>query len=396
MNFDFTDEQNLLRSTLQDFLHDHYAFEARRAAIASDAGWRRDVWRALASDLGLLSVTVPERMGGFGGGAVETMIVMEELGSSLFVEPFLETCVMASGVLTRIGGSTADALIAEITAGEAIVSCAWLEDGTSHQRGGNSCRLSNVTTRAYRQASGGWRLCGRKTVVMAAPWASKLLVSARTSGATGDAAGISLFIVDKAAAGISTIDYATIDGRRASDIVFENIELPPDALLGNDGDALPMLEQIVDEAIAAICAEGVGVLKKMHSDTTDYLQQRRQFGQPLASFQALQHRMVDMYLQLEMAASSMYLVTLSLADAAPDRARAASAAKVTMAKACRFIGQNAVQLHGAMGMTDELPLSHYFKRATTLEHEFGSVDFHLARHASLEASRHRVGSSKHR
>lgn len=388
MNFDFTEEQNLLRSALQAFLQDHYTFEARRAAIVSDAGWRRDVWRALASDLGLLSVTLPERMGGFGGGAVERMIVMEELGSALFVEPFLETCVMASGVLTRVGGSAADALIADIAAGEAVVACAWLEDGTGHRLGGSGYRLSNVATRAHRQAGGSWRLDGRKTVVMAAPWAWKLLVSARTSGAAGDATGISLFVVDKAATGVSTIDYATIDGRRASDVVFENVELPADALLGNDGDALPMLEQIVDEAIAAICAEGVGVLKKMHADTSDYMRQRRQFGQPLASFQALQHRMVDMYLQLEMATSSMYLATLSLADAAPERARAASAAKVTIARACRFIGQNAVQLHGAMGMTDELPLSHYFKRATTLEHEFGSVDFHLARHAGLESSRH--------
>jgi alkylation response protein AidB-like acyl-CoA dehydrogenase len=388
MNFDFTEEQNLLRSTLQDFLRDHYAFDARRAAIESDAGWRRDVWRALASDLGLLSVTLPERAGGFGGGAVETMIVMEELGSVLFVEPFLETCVMASGVLTRVGGSVADALIADIAAGESVVACAWLENGTGHRLGGSGYRLSNVATRARRQAGGGWRLNGRKTVVMAAPWAAKLLVSARTSGDAGDAAGISLFVVEKAAAGVSTIDYATIDGRRASDVVFENVELPADALLGHDGDALPILEQVGDEAIAAICAEGVGVLKKMHADTADYMRQRRQFGQPLASFQALQHRMVDMYLQLEMATSSMYLAALSLADAAPERARAASAAKVTVAKACRFIGQNAVQLHGAMGMTDELPLSHYFKRTTTLEHEFGSVDFHLARHASFESSRH--------
>lgn len=388
MNFDFTEEQTLLRSTLQAFLRDHYAFDARRAAIESEAGWRRDVWRALADDLGLLSVTLPERAGGFGGGAVETMIVMEELGSALFIEPFLETCVMAAGVLTRVGGSAADALLADIAAGEAVVACAWLESGADHRFGGNSYRPSTVATQARRNASGGWRLDGRKTVVMAAPWASKLLVSARTSGAAGDTAGISLFVVDKAALGVSTTDYATIDGRRASDIVFEKVELPADALLGHDGEALPILEQISDEAIAAICAEAVGVLKKMHADTVDYMQQRRQFGRPLASFQALQHRMVDMYLQLEMATSSMYLAALSMADVAPERARAASAAKVTVAKACRFIGQNAVQLHGAMGMTDELPLSHYFKRATTLEHEFGCVDFHLARHASFESLRH--------
>jgi alkylation response protein AidB-like acyl-CoA dehydrogenase len=156
-------------------------------------------------------------------------------------------------------------------------------------------------------------------------------------------------------------------------------------MLGDDGNALPILEQVGDEAIAAICAEAVGVLKAMHADTASYLQQRRQFGQSLASFQVLQHRMVDMYLQLEMATSAMYLATLSLTEAATERAYAASAAKVTIAKACRFIGQNSVQLHGAMGMTDELPLSHYFKRTVTLENEFGGVDFHLARHARLES-----------
>ena len=388
MNFDFTEEQNLLRGTLQAFLRDHYTFEARRAAIESHAGWRDETWRALATDLGLLSVALPEHAGGFGGGAVETMIVMEELGSVLFVEPFLESCVMASGVLTRVGGSVADALIADISSGESIVACAWMESGADHRLGGSRYRLSNVATRARREASGGWRLDGRKTVVMAAPWASKLIVSARTSGAPGDAAGISLFVVDKAAAGVSATDYATIDGRRASDIAFENVELPIDALLGNDGDALPILEQVGDEAIAAVCAEAVGVLKRMYADTAEYMRQRRQFGQPLASFQALQHRMVDMYLQLEMATSAMYLAALTLTEAAPERARAASAAKVTIARACRFIGQNAVQLHGAMGMTDELPLSHYFKRATTLEYEFGSVDFHLARHALIESPRH--------
>ncbi|MBP0593293.1 acyl-CoA dehydrogenase family protein [Paraburkholderia sp. LEh10] len=380
MNFDFTEEQNLLRRTLQSFLHDHYAFEARRDATLSDAGWRRDMWRALAQDLGLLAVTLPEQAGGFGGGAVETMIVMEELGSVIFVEPFLETCVMASGVLKRVGGALANAVLADIAAGESVIACAWFEGGTGY-------RLSNVATRARRQVGGGWRLDGRKTVVMAAPWASKLLVTARTSGATGDHDSISLFLVDKDAAGVSMIDYPTIDGRRASDIVFDNVELSPDALLGDDGASLPLVEQVGDEAIAAICAEAVGVLKRMQADTVSYTQERRQFGQALASFQALQHRMVDMYLQVEMAISAMYLATLSLADATSDRARAVSAAKVTIAKACRFVGQNAVQLHGAMGMTDELPLGHYFKRATTLENEFGSVDFHLARHARLEALR---------
>lgn len=381
MNFEFTEAQNLLRGTLQSFLRDHYAFEARRDATLSEAGWRHDIWRALAQDLGLLAVTLPEHAGGFGGSAVETMIVMEELGSTLFVEPFLETCVMAAGVFRRIGGPLAEAEMASIAQGDSIVACAWNESTAGF-------RLSNVATRAQRQPGGAWRLDGRKSMVMAAPWASKLLVTARTAGARDDDDGISLFLIDKNAAGVSTIEYATIDGRRASDIVFDGVELPAAALLGNEGEALPLVEQVGDEAIAAICAEAVGVLQRMHADTVSYTTERRQFGQPLSSFQAVQHRMVDMYLQLEMAISAMYLATLSLENAPSERARATSAAKVTIANACRFIGQNAVQLHGAMGMTDELPLGHYFKRAVALEHEFGGVDFHLARHARLEALQH--------
>ncbi|WP_321938196.1 acyl-CoA dehydrogenase [Paraburkholderia sp. J8-2] len=379
MNFDFTQEQTLLRDALQSFLQDHYTFEARRRAVLSEAGWRRDIWQTLGRDLGVLGVALPERVGGFGGGAVETMIVMEELGSVLFVEPFLETCVMAAGALARSGGPAADAALERIAAGEVVYACGWDEAGAGRA-------LAHIHTRARRNAHGGWRLDGAKQVVMAAPWATQLLIAARTSGGRGDAAGLSLFLVDKNASGVATHDYATIDGRWASDLVFEGVDLPVDALLGEEGAALAVLEAVRDAAIAAVCAEAVGVLKKLHGDTLDYTRQRKQFGQPIASFQALQHRMVDMYLQVELANSAMYLAALSLDKPVAERQRATSAAKVTMAKACRFVGQNAVQLHGAMGMTDELALGHYFKRATVLENEFGGADHHLARHARLTAA----------
>ena len=379
MNFDFTEEQTLLRDALQSFLRDHYTFDARRRAVLSDTGWRREIWQMLGRDLGVLGVAVPERAGGFGGGAVETMIVMEELGSALFVEPFLETCVMAGGALARLGGQVADAALASIAAGEAVFACGWEEADT----GGAFARIN---TRARRNAQGGWRLDGAKQLVMAAPWATQLLIAARTAGARDDEAGLSLFVVDKHAAGITSRDYATIDGRWASDLVFEGVELGADALLGEEGGALAVLEASRDAAIAALCAEGVGVLRKLHGDTLDYTRERKQFGQPIARFQALQHRMVDMYLQVELASSAMYLAALSLDKSVAERQRATSAAKVTVAKACRFVGQNAVQLHGAMGMTDELALGHYFKRATVIESEFGSVDHHLARHARLVAN----------
>jgi alkylation response protein AidB-like acyl-CoA dehydrogenase len=378
MNFDLTNEQTMLRDTLQAFLRDHYTFEARRRAVLSDAGWRREIWQMLGRDLGLLGVALPERVGGFGGGAVETMIVMEELGSVLFVEPFLETCVMAAGALARLGGAAADDALARIVAGDAVIACGWeeIESGEAFE---------HISTHARRDAHGGWRLDGAKQVVMAAPWATQLLVAARTSGTSGEAAGLSLFLVDKNAPGVASQDYATIDGRWASDLVFEGVELAADALLGDEGQALGVLEAVRDAAIAAICAEGVGVLKRLHGDTVEYTRQRKQFGQPVASFQALQHRMVDMYLQVELANSAMYLAALSLDKPVAERQRATSAAKVTLAKACRFVGQNAVQLHGAMGMTDELALGHYFKRATVLEQEFGGADHHLARHARLAA-----------
>ncbi|WP_322095052.1 acyl-CoA dehydrogenase family protein [Paraburkholderia bannensis] len=379
MDFEFTQEQTLLRDALQSYLRDHYTFEARRRAVLSDAGWRREVWQTLGRDLGVLGVAVPERAGGFGGGAVETMIVMEELGAVLFVEPFLETCVMAAGALARIGGEVADEALARIATGDAVFACGWEEAATG-------ASLARIETRARRHAQGGWRLDGAKQVVMAAPWATQLLVAARTSGARGDDAGISLFLVDKHGRGVATRDYATIDGRWASDLVFDGVDVSAHALLGEEGGALALLEAVRDATIAAVCAEGVGVLKKLLGDTVDYTRERKQFGQPIARFQALQHRMVDMYLQVELAQSAMYLAALSLDEPAAQRQRATSAAKVSVSKACRFVGQNAVQLHGAMGMTDELALGHYFKRATVIESAFGGVDHHLARHARLTAS----------
>jgi alkylation response protein AidB-like acyl-CoA dehydrogenase len=197
------------------------------------------------------------------------------------------------------------------------------------------------------------------------------LVTARTSGISGERDGVSLFLVDKSTSGVTTSDYPTLDGRRASDVVFKSFHLPGDCLLGDEGRAITVIEQVADEALAAMGAEAVG-LSRLHEDTVGYTRQRRQFGQPIAGFQVLQHRMVDMYMEIEMARSATYLATLSLSHPAPERAPAASAAKVTVARARRFVGQNAVQLHGAMGMTDELAVSHYFKRATVLEREFGS------------------------
>lgn len=378
MDFSFTEEQQLLRSTLQGFLQDRYSFAARREAITSARGWMPQLWKSLGVELGILGLAFPERVGGLESDPVSTLVVMEELGRALVVEPYLETVVVCGGLLRRSGGELADRMLSSIAASDAVLAFAWAEPQGRYN-------FAAVKTSAVRDGAG-WCLNGSKAVVIAVPWASHLLVSARTYGSSGERAGISLFLVDKTTPGVSVTEYPTVDGRRAGDVIFDNVHLPAEALLGVEGDALEQIEQVGDEAISALCAEALGVTSRLLEDTVAYTKQRRQFGQPIANFQALQHRMVDMYMHIEMARSATYLATMKLHATPVERALAASTAKVTVSNACRFVGQNAVQLHGGMGMTDELAVSHYFKRATIIENEFGTADFHLARHVMLSRS----------
>lgn len=377
MNFEFSEEQNQLRDSLRSYLAKEVAFAARTRISRSEPGWSSDIWRDFADRLGILGATIGTSAGGQGGGAVDAMLIMEELGECLAPVPFLETAIIGATLLERSGGRASE--LASIVTGDARYALAWGEPGGRY----DPC---HVDTRAVRTEKG-WILSGTKSVVAGAPWATHLLVTARTGGATRDRAGISLFLIDAEHPQLRKSAYPTIDGRRAADIEFDGAEIDRGALLGIEGEAIDTVEFAYDAAIAAIGAEAIGVMRRLVQDTIDYCRTRRQFGQPLSDFQALQHRMVDMFMQLEMATSAVYLATLNL-DAAPvDRAKACSAAKVTVGQACRFIGQNAVQLHGGMGMTDELPIGHYFKRATVIESEFGSVDYHLARYSAL--SQHR-------
>lgn len=377
MDFALNHEQQMLRDNLQTLLRQHYGFSSRQAALHAPSGWRAELWRQFA-ELGLLGAAIPERAGGLGGGPAETMIIMRELGAALVLEPFLETCAIAAGLLARADSPHADEALRSIVQGLSVIAPAWAEVTTRYG-------FEHVATQAERKADA-WMLNGRKCMVVAAPWADRLLVSARIDGADADRMGISLFLVDRSAAGVTLIEYPTMDGRRAADVILDSVRVGPEALIGEAGAALPSLERAGDEAIAAIAAEAVGILKRMLADTIDYTKQRKQFGQAIASFQVLQHRMVDMHLQLEMAESASYRATLTL-DAEPkERMLAASAAKVTIAEACRFVSQNAVQLHGGVGMTEELALGSYFKRAMMIVNEFGSIDHHLARHARLEAA----------
>jgi alkylation response protein AidB-like acyl-CoA dehydrogenase len=293
------------------------------------------------------------------------------------VEPYVDTAVVAAGLLRRAGGGAASELLEKIVSGSAIVTVA----ATEPVSGEHWPDVSNVARRDGDQ----WVLAGSKIVSASAPLASHVLITARTSGEPGDEDGISLFLVEIASAtsGIDLQNYRTIDDRRASDIVLDSLRLPAASLLGDQGGAWPSLAQARDEGAAAICAEAVGCMRKVLADTVEYCKQRQQFGQPISSFQVLQHRMVDMYMEVEQSAAAVHLAVLNLAADDATRARAVSAAKATVGRAARFVGQQAVQLHGGMGMTEELAIGHYFKRLTAIQFEFGSTDFHVSRYAQL-------------
>ena len=375
MDFSFTDEQSMLRDTVASYLADNYSFDQRRAALKAEPGWRPDVWKAFADELGILGAAFSEEQGGLGGGYTENMVVMEELGKSLVVEPYLQTVVIGGGFLKHGKPAGADELIGKIIAGESIIAFAYAEPQGRYN-------WADLKTSAKKDGSG-YVLNGHKAVVIGAPYATHFIVTARTAGGQREAEGVSVFIVEKSAKGVTTRDYPTVDGFRASEVYFENVSVGAEALVGPEGQSLPLVEQVIDEAVGATCAEACGVLRRLHEGTLEYTKQRKQFGQPISSFQVLQHRMVDMFIQLEQSVSMTYMATIKLEDPAEERAKAVSAAKVQLGKACKFVGQNAIQLHGGMGMTDEMAIGHYFKRATMIEGAFGSTDHYLARYEAL-------------
>ena len=373
MDFSFTEEQNLLRNSVQKFVQNDYGFDARRAIIKSETGWKKENWATFA-ELGLLAAPFSEDHGGLGGGPIETMIIMEEFGRGLVVEPFLGTVVLGGGFL-RHGGSKAqqEQYIPQIIEGKRVLAFAFAEPQGRYN-------LADLAVTA-KKSGAGYTLNGHKAVVIGAPWADTLIVTARTAGGQRDAKGVSVFIVDKKAKGISCRDYPTVDGLRASEITFENVSVGADAVIGQLDNGLPLVERVVDEGIAALSAEAIGAMKVLNDTTVEYCKTRKQFGVPIGKFQVLQHRMVDMFMNYEQSVSITYMVTLKLNESEEERRKAASAAKVQIGKAGRFIGQQAVQLHGGMGMTDELNVGHYFKRLTMIDTMFGNVDHHLKRYS---------------
>lgn len=373
MDFNTTDEQTMLRDTVARYLADTYSFDNRMKTVHGGAGWNPAVWKAFAEELGILGAPFSEAHGGLGGGAVENMIVMEEIGRALVIEPYLPTVVIAGGALTATGGALADAIIPEIIAGNAVIAFAYAEPKGRYS-------LNDLATTAKKDGAG-YLLNGHKAVVYSAPYATHLLVTARTGGAQRDAGGVSLFLIPANAKGVSRRDYPTVDGSAASEVYFENVAVGADQVVGSADNALPLIEEIVDRATAAVCAEACGVARVLHNTTLDYAKQRKQFGKAIGEFQALQHRMVDMFMEVEQAVSITLMATLKLD--APERAAAVSATKAKVGKALKFVGQNAVQIHGGIGISNELAVGHYFKRATMIESQFGSVDHHLRRYERL-------------
>src|SRR3954466_14491534 len=372
MDFDLSEEQRLLKESIDGLLTDSYDFDARKKYQKEKGGWSKAVWGKLAEQ-GLLGLPFSEDDGGFGAGAVEIMIVMEGMGKALVLEPYLPTVVIAGGFL-RYGGSAAQkaAHIPGIIEGSKTFAFAQLEKNSRYD-------LHDVATSAKKKGDG-WIIDGEKFVVLNGESADTLVVTARTKGGQRDNTGIGVFLVPGNAKGVSKKGYPTQDGLHAADITFTGVEVGADAVIGEPENGLPLIEQVVDDARIAMCAEAVGAMDESLKSTVEYLKTRTQFGVPIGSFQVLQHRAADMFVAVEQARSmSMFATMAADFDDPKARANAVAAAKVQIGKSAKFVGQQAIQLHGGIGMTMEAKIGHYFKRLTMIENSFGDTDYHQRR-----------------
>jgi pimeloyl-CoA dehydrogenase small subunit len=372
MDFDLSEEQRLLKESVDGLLGDAYDFDSRKKYMKEKGGWSQTIWNKFAEQ-GLLGLPFSEGDGGFGAGAVETMIVMEALGRALVIEPYLATVVVAGGLL-RHGGSTEQkaAHIPGIIDGSKTFAFAQLEKNSRYD-------LFDVATSAKKKGEG-WVIDGEKFVVLNGEAADTLIVTARTKGGQREASGIGVFLVPAGAKGIAKKGYPTQDGLHAADITFTGVEVGADAVIGNPEGGLPLIERVADEARTALCAEAVGLMDESLQATVEYLKTRKQFGVPIGSFQTLQHRAADMFVAVEQARSMSMFATMACDfDNAEERATAVAAAKVQIGKSAKFVGQQSIQLHGGIGMTMEAKIGHYFKRLTMIENTFGDTEYHLRR-----------------
>jgi pimeloyl-CoA dehydrogenase small subunit len=372
MDFDLSEEQRLLKESVDGLLGSSYDFDARKKYMAEKGGWSKSVWDKLAEQ-GLLGLPFSEDDGGFGAGAVETMIVMEAMGRALVLEPYLATVVISGGFLRRGGSAEQKAAhIPSIIDGSKTFAFAQLEKNSRYD-------LQDVSTTAKKKGAG-YVIDGEKFVVLNGENADMLVVTARTKGGQRDTDGIGLFLVPANARGIARKGYPTQDGLHAADITLTSVEVDGSAVIGDPENALPLIERVVDDARTAMCAEAVGAMDESLKTTVEYLKTRTQFGVPIGSFQTLQHRAADMFVAVEQARSmSMFATMASDFDDARERATAVAAAKVQIGKSAKFVGQQSIQLHGGIGMTQEARIGHYFKRLTMIENTFGDTDYHLRR-----------------
>lgn len=379
MDFDLTEEQSILKDSLGRLLADNYTFEDRKRFMDSPEGWSQEMWGRYA-EMGLMALPFAENDGGIGGGPVETMIVMEALGQAIALEPYFPTVVIGGGFL-RLGGNSDQKaeFIGQIAEGSLKLAFAQVERNSRFD-------LHHVETQASK-VGGDYVLSGAKSVVLHGDCADRLIVTARTAGGPRDTGGIGVFIVDANAPGVSRHGYAMQDGLRGAEISFDKVKVPASAVIGDPENGLPLVTRVIDQAIAALSAEALGVMSAMHALTLDYLKVRKQFGVPIGSFQVLQHKAVDMYVALEQARSITLYATM-MADSEDDleRARAMHAAKTEIGRGGRLVGENAIQLHGGAGMTMEYAVGHYFKRATMIDLTFGDSGHHLRALADLEGS----------
>ena len=376
MDLSYSDEQKQIKEGVERFVREQYAFETRRKIAASEKGWLPENWAKFA-ELGWLGMSFSEADGGFGGGAIETMIAMEAFGSGLVLEPYLPTVVMGGGLLAA-GGSAAqkEALLAPMIAGEKQFAVAYVEKQARFN-------LADVAVTAKKDGAG-YAISGHKGVVYNAASADTIFVTARTAGGQRDEKGITVFAVDAKAQGITRRDYPTQDALRASELTFDNVKVGADAVVGKVDDGYALFEGVVDRAIVGLCAEAVGCMDAINKATLEYIKTRKQFGVPIGKFQVLQHRMVDCFTNAQEARSMTLMAALKIDDADPVvRKKAASGAKVQIGKSGKFCGQSAVQMHGGMGVTDELSVSHYFKRLTMIDLMFGNQQHHLTRYSNL-------------
>lgn len=376
MELRLSEEQSLLKDNVERFLKANYGFDVRQCIVASEAGFSRDMWRRFA-EFGWLAAPLPEEQGGLGGSLFDAAVILEGFGRHLVVEPYLSSVILFGGLL-RLGGSEEqrETLLPAIAEGRLTAALAYAEPQSRFD-------LFDVETRAT-QVGRGFRLEGHKAVVFDAPSAERIIVSARSAGSSREREGISLFLLDPSTPGLSLRGYPTVDGLHAAELTLSEVEVGPEALIGAEGEGLAPLERVLDEASIAVSAEAVGIMAALVEQTAEYLKTRKQFGQPLASFQVLQHRVVDMFAALELSRALVYRAAQAAAGEDPvSLAKAASAAKTQIGRAGRFVGQQAIQLHGGIGMTDETAVGHYFKRLSMIGLLFGDADHHLERFAAL-------------